>query len=328
MSDDVRFYTQANSRFFLAAAAMLESLRIAGNTAPAYVLDDGLRPDERERLAVSAEVLEPPSGVEELHPRQMKATADLFWSSGVVVLLDADMIVTAPLDDLIERATEGMIAVHPDHERNTDRQFSEWVEGFGLQAPLRPQRYVNCTPLAISLDRWPDFFARWRQACLSLPSDWPNQGFDGPYGLPAQDAMNALLMSEVPSEAIWIGAYERTVHADGLREVEILDPQSLACRYRGTSPIVLHFGLDPKAWERSAWRRIRPDDAYVRLLRRLLFDPEAPMPVRASEVPIWLRPAGVGSIAAWVLGMVNFVRVDLRHRAQLLRDRLVGGAKA
>ncbi len=51
MSDEVRFFTQANSRFFLAAVAMLESLRISGNTAPAFVLDDGLRPDERERLA-------------------------------------------------------------------------------------------------------------------------------------------------------------------------------------------------------------------------------------------------------------------------------------
>ncbi len=110
----------------------------------------------------------------------MKATADLFWSSGVVVLLDADMILTAPLDDLIEQARAGKIAVHPDHERNTHRQFQEWVEGFDLHAPLRPQRYVNCTPLAISLDRWPDFFARWRQACLSLPRRLAEPGLRRP----------------------------------------------------------------------------------------------------------------------------------------------------
>jgi hypothetical protein len=323
MSDDVRFYTQANSRFFLAAAAMLESLRISGNSAPAFVLDDGLRPDERRRLAAVAEVLEPPSGVEELHPRQMKATADLFWSSGVVVLLDADMIFTSPLDDLIEQAREGRIAVHPDHERNAYRQFQEWVNGFDLRAPLRAQRYVNCTPMAISLDRWPDFFPRWRQACLSLPDDWPSQGFDGPFGLPAQDAMNALLMSEVPSDAIWIGAYERTVHADGLRQVEIVDPRALVCRYRGSKPVVLHYGLDPKAWERSGWRRIRANDAYVRLLRRLLFDRDRRIPVRASEVPLWLRPRGVGRLAALMIGILNFVRVDVRHRGQMLRDRLL-----
>ena len=323
MSDDVRFFTQANSRFFLAAVAMLESLRISGNTAPAFVLDDGLRPDERDRLALAAEVLEPPAGLRGLHPRQMKATADLFWSSGVVVLLDADMILTSPLDELIEQAREGRIAVHPDHEINTHRQFQEWVRGFDLHAPLRPQRYVNCTPLAISLDQWPDFFARWRQACLSLPPDWPNQGFDGPFGLPAQDAMNALLMSEIPAEAIWIGAYERTVHADGLRDVVIVDARSLECRYRGGKPVVLHFGLEPKAWVSRGWRRIRPGDAYVRLLRYLLFDREARIPVRADEVPIWLRPGRVGSIAVLVLGVVNFVRRDLRHQAQSLRDRLL-----
>jgi hypothetical protein len=323
MNDEVRFYTQANSRFFLATVAMLESLRISGNSAPAFVLDDGLRPGERERLAAMAEVLERPARATELHPRQMKATADLFWSAGVVVLLDADMILTAPLADLIEQARAGKIAVHPDHERNAHRQFQEWVKGFDLHAPLRPQRYVNCTPLAISLDRWPDFFARWRRACLSLPPDWPNQGFDGPFGLPAQDAMNALLMSEIPSDAIWIGAYERTVHADGLPKVDIVDARSLACRYRGATPIVLHFGLDPKPWEHAGWRRIRTGDAYVRLLRRLLFDPDARIPIRAGEVPLWLRPRGIGSTTAQVLGLVNFVRRDLRHQAQSLRNRLL-----
>lgn len=323
MTDEVRFFTQADSRFFVGAVAMLESLRLSGNTAPAFVLDDGLQPGERERLMTTAEILTSTPALVDLHPRQMKATADLFWSSGVVVLLDSDMIVTSPLDDLIEQAVDGKIAVHPDHPITTGRQFEEWVEVFELRAPLRPQRYVNCTPLAISLDHWPHFFERWRHACLSLPRDWPSQGFDGPFGLPAQDAMNALLMSEIPAEAIWIGAAERTVHADGLRDVEIVDARSLTCRYRGAAPVVLHYGLDPKAWERAGWRRVRADDAYVRLLRRLLFERDVSVPVEPREVPIWLRPRGVGRTAATLAGLVNFVRVDLRSRARLLRNRLL-----
>ena len=133
--------------------------------------------------------------------------------------------------------------------------------------------------------------------------------------------MNALLMSEIPAEAIWIGSDVRTVHADGLGEVEIVEARSLACRYRGAAPVVLHYGLDPKAWERSGWRRVRADDAYVRLLRRLLFERGARIAVRPSEVPIWLRPRGVGWAAAALIGLMNFVRVDLRNRARLLRNR-------
>ena len=322
MTDEVRFFTQADSRFFLGAAAMLESLRLSGNAAPAFVLDNGLQPDQRERLSALAEVLTLPSDVEDLHPRMMKATADLFWSSGVVVLLDSDMIITSRLDDLIEHGTAGRIAVHPDHNITKGRQFSEWADAFELRAPMRPQPYVNCTPMAISLDRWGHFFGRWRSACRRLPADWASQGFLGPFGLPAQDAMNALLMSEIPAEAIWIGSDDRTVHADALEQVEILDSRTVRCRYRGRSPVVLHYGLDPKAWERAGWRRIRPDDAYVRLLRRLLFGPGGRVDVKAREAPLWLKPSGVGHAAAWMLGVVNFVRVDLRRKAIVLRNGL------
>ncbi len=320
LSEDVRFFTQADSRFFLGVAAMLESLPLTGNTAPAFVLDNGLKPGEREQLAELAEVIARPPGLADLHPRQMKATADLFWSTGVVVLLDADMIFTSPLDDLIEQARGGRIAVHPDHDITKGRQFPEWATAFELRAPLRPQSYVNCTPLAISLDHWPGFFERWRYACRRLPSDWPSQGFDGPFGLPAQDAMNALLMSEIPADAIWIGSDRRTVHADGLRDVEILDARTLSCRYRGGSPIVLHYGLDPKAWERPGWRRVRANDAYVRLLRRLLFGDDVRVTIRPREAPVWLRPRGIGSLTSAGIGFLNFVRVDLRHCPRLVRN--------
>ena len=303
---------------------MLDSLRRSGNAAPAFVVDAGLQLDQRKRLSAVAQVLTPPPEVRGLHPLFMKLTAELFWSSGVVVLLDSDMIVTSLLGDLIEQAVAGRIAVHPDHGITKGRQFEEWAGTFELRAPLRAQRFVNTAPLALSLDRWPHFLERWRHACRQLPPDWPSQGFLGPFGLADQDALNALLMSEIPAEAIWIGSDVRTVHADGLGEVEIVEARSLACRYRGAAPVVLHYGLDPKAWERSGWRRVRADDAYVRLLRRLLFERGARIAVRPSEVPIWLRPRGVGWAAAALIGLMNFVRVDLRNEARLLRNRLLG----
>ncbi len=301
---------------------MFESLRLSGNAAPAFVVDTGLQPAERERLAATAHVLTLPPQQVDLHPLFVKLTADLFWSSGVMVVIDSDMIVTSRLDDLIEHAAAGRIAVHPDHEITKGRQFEEWAEIFELHAPLRPQRYVNAALLAFSLDHFPGFLARWRRACSRLPSNWPTQGFGGAFGLADQDALNALLMSEIPSEGTWIGSEGRTLHADALREVEIVDARSLTCRYRGGTPVVLHYGLSPKAWERRGWQRVRADDAYVRLLRRLLFDRDVRVPVDPREVPLWLRPRGVGRMAAVLIGLLNFVLIDVRRRAQLLRNRL------
>ena len=321
MTDKVRLFTPVDSRFFLGAVAMLESLRLVGIDAPAFVLDMGLLPEEREWLTAVADVLTLPPALLGLHPQLAKTTADLFWSSGVVVLLDSDMIVTSPLDRLPEQAAAGRIAVHPDHAITRTRQFEEWEEVFELRAPLRAQRYVHSGLVCLSLDHWPHLLERWRQACTRLPPDWPSQGFASPFGLADQDAMNALLMSEIPRESIWIGPEERTVHADAFRDVEIVDPRSLRCRYRGSSPVVLHYGLSPKPWERRGWRRVRADDAYVRLLRRLLFGRDARIPIAPRDAPLWLRPHGVGRTASGLLGVVNFVRVDLRSRVALLRNR-------
>jgi hypothetical protein len=318
----VRFVTSADSRFFVGAVGMLNSLRLSGNDrGAAFVIDAGLRPEQRERLLPAAQVLTLPPALRGLHPLFAKLTADVFWSDGVVVLLDSDMIITSALDGLIEQAAAGRIAVHPDHEITRGRQFREMSTTFELQAPLRPQRTVNTAPLALSLDRWPSFFERWRRACERLPPDWPSRGF-APFGLADQDALNALLMSEIPPHAVWIAPETSTVHADELSAVEILDPGSLACRHRGVSPVLLHYGLSPKAWDRSGWRRVRADDAYIRLLRRLLFGRDVRVRSRPREVPIWLKPRGVGRAAAILVGLLTYVRIDLRVRARALRDTL------
>ena len=269
-----------------------------------------------------AQILTLPAELRGLHPWFAKTTGDLFWSSGILVALDADIIVTSPLDDLTEQAAAGRIAVNPDHDMTRERQFPEWVTTFELRDPLRPQRYVHAGAFALSLDHWPHLLKRWRRACFSLPAEWPGQGFLGPFGLGDQDALNALLMSEVPQEAIWIGSEGSTVHADAFREVEVVDARSLTCRYRGGTPVVLHYGLSPKAWEPSGWRRVRADDAYLLLLRRLFFGRDARVRIESREVPIWLRPRGIGRAAASVIGAVNFVRFDLRHKAMVFRNRL------
>lgn len=313
MVEDVRFFTSADARYFVGAAALVNSLRISGNRHPVYVVDCGLTPGQRERLARGAELLPVPPAAEHLHPQFVKLVPDLFWDDGVVVLLDTDMIVTGSLDYLVDHARTGRIAVHPDHEIGRHRLFSEWAPTFGLRAPLRPQPCVNTAPLAIALERWPGFFARWREACALLPDDWQSRGLDV-FGPADQDALNAILMSEIDAGALWIGDARLTVHADGFPDVEIVDPEALACTYRGIRPTVFHYGMSPKAWRRQAWSRVRPDDAYVRLFPRLVYGRGAPVRTSLREAPPWLWPHGAGRFAAavvhWlhVVGLLNFVR--------------------
>jgi hypothetical protein len=71
---------------------------------------------------------------------------------------------------------------------------------------------------------------------------------------------------------------------------------------------------------------VRAADAYIRLLRRLLFD-DVGIPARRREVPIWLWPGAVGRSAAFLLGLLNYARVDLRSRAILLRRRIRDGRR-
>ena len=304
---------------------MVNSLRLAGNEGEVVVADLGLLYEQRERLRRVATVVsldEDPK-----HPVLAKATADLFCS-GVIVVVDSDVMIVRALDDLVDCARAGKIVVFPDHWKTRSRRFSEWESVFELTSPLRPRRYVGSGCLVVSVDQQPAFFDRWRRACRSLPADEiAMRGLGGPpagpFELGDQDALNALLMSEVPDEEQFVVPSEsQSVLPDALQDVEILDERSLKTRYRGETPAVLHYALTPKAWEQQAWRRVRRDDAYLRLFPRLAFAPDVAMRLQASEVPIWLKPGGIGRRAAVVIGALNFIRIDLRARAKLLRDRL------
>lgn len=320
------FFTVSDALFFPGLVVMLNSLRLTGNEGELVVVDVGLLEEQRERLrgvATIASLDGPPQ-----HPVLAKTTADLFCS-GVVVVIDSDVIVMRALDDLVESARAGKIVVFPDHWSTKDRSFPEWEAAFELASPLRPRRYVGSGCLAVSIDHWPDFFDRWRRACRRIsPDAIAMLGFGarpgGPFELSDQDALNALLMSEVPDEAQFVVPSEsQSVLPDGLRDVKILDRKSLQARYRGEIPAVLHYGLSPKAWEPQAWRRVRRDDAYLKLFARVAFAPDVAVRLRAREVPMWLRPGVVGRMAAVLIGALNFVRVDLRSRGVLLKRRLL-----
>jgi hypothetical protein len=109
--------------------------------------------------------------------------------------------------------------------------------------------YLNSGALALSLDHWRDLLARWRKACERLRVGQIGRDPAGPFWAADQDALNALLMSEVSPEAQVVGAERQSLHPDALREVVVRDEERLSCSYRGATPAFLHFSLVPKAIE-------------------------------------------------------------------------------
>jgi hypothetical protein len=282
---------------------LLNSLRITGNDERLVVLDRGLTPGQRaqlERHATLADVdVDRAAG-----PYAYKAFPHLYSATGVVVVIDSDMIVTRSLADILQRAEEGRICVFADYGTFEDRWFGEWHEILELRAPLRRQRYVNSGFVAFSTRHWPDLLRRWWETCGRIPPEQVFTGVENPFFFADQDALNALIASEVPADAIEILPEEEQCFHDGLLETDVLDPRTLKCSFRGGRPRILHYGLAPKPWEGGAWLRIR-DDAYIRLLPRLLFGADVPLRLRPRAVPIWLRPGLAGRASVRVLDLLH-----------------------
>jgi hypothetical protein len=291
---------------------MVNSLRLSGNRGNVVVVDGGLTPPQREQLAEVATVVEPPKPVEGGHPLSMKPSIYLLKPEGVVVLVDSDMIVTRPIDDLVARAQEGKIVVFPDHVSKYERWFPEWEELFELDAAPERRLYVNAGFVALSVERWPRFLERWYRATRRIPPEQIQRDPRDPAWAADQDALNAILMSEVAREDVWVGPEWESIHPDGLRRVRIVDEDRLTCTYRGSQTTVLHFSLYPKPWQRRAWWRITHEDAYVALMPRVLFGRDVPLRPAEDELPFWARPGSTARAAWRTLG----VAVGAAYRAK------------
>ena len=137
----VAFYCMSSAEYFLGAVGMINSLRLQGHDEPVYVLDLGMSPWQRELLATEATIVAPPA---ETPPWLAKTYAPLAHPARTMVLIDADMVVTRPLGELIEQASEGVIAF----ENNMDRFDPGWGEALGL-GELRRRPYA-CSGLVLA----------------------------------------------------------------------------------------------------------------------------------------------------------------------------------
>ena len=299
MAAAFQLYTVSETDFFPGTVALLNSLHVTGFPGRATVLDIGLTADQRARLGPVADVVSLPAATGR-PPLLVKPFAHLLGPAATVVVADGDVLVTAPLDELLDEARSGRICVTVDHPSTASRRFDEWSDVLGLRAPLRAdQPYVNSGFVVFSVERWRTLLGRWWETCSRVPADAVGAGDgSGPFWAGDQDALNALLMSEVPAGALRVLDEEAALF-DTLRGVRVLDEATLACRRNGAGISILHYSLGPKPWHGRGWLRVRRD-AYVRLLQRLLFAADVPLRLDPREVPIWLRPGagGAGALRA------------------------------
>lgn len=323
--NNITFYTISDARFFPGVVALLNSLRLTGHQHRLIILDCGLTPSQREVLQDHCTLFEMPKLLAS-NPCQFKPFPHLLDPTGTVVIIDSDMIVTRSLQDIIDLAQQGKICAFPDPE--CDRYFEEWQTLFDLPSKPRRQTYVNSGFLAFSTESWPDLLPKWWQASskILLHPTVAEGVADNPSAQADQDALNALLMSEFPPDAIALQPEDGEVYRRRFQQVRVTNRQTLAATYRGQDTIILHCCNSPKPWHDSAWRKIRANDAYICLMRRLLSEGDVTVKVRGKQLPIWLRGGILGQLAFHGLDRLNgailFAKSQAKKLVQLGSARL------
>jgi hypothetical protein len=311
--DGGAFYCTSSGMYFLGAVGLVNSLRLVGHTEPVFLLDCGLSDEERELLAPEVTVVPAPDGRE---PFQLKTVLPARHPAEVMVLIDADMIVTRPLLEPIATASaDRVLAV----EHPVDRFVPEWGELLGLGA-ARPRRYLSSglvflggptgrevvrlmeeSGARIDFDR-----TMFRTAVRNYPFDAGTDGDaskpDDPFFFADQDLLNAVLASAVAPERV-VEIEEQLAPIPPFEGLRVVDGTALRCSYTdGTEPYVIHHFAN-KPWLEQTHHGI-----YSRLLRRLLTGPDVAIRVPETKLPLRLRTG--------TLAYLERKRVNARERVR------------
>lgn len=316
------FITVSDASFFPGTVATINSLAAHGHTGRFRVVDTGLAPAQRRALESVAEVVD-------VDPADQHPYKALFASYkpedvplGPVVVIDSDIIVTSPLDDLIDLARDGRVVAFADLDRG--RWEPSWADVFELPGPLpAPRPYINAGVICFDTRRWPGLLSSHQRAAVLVqralrePERWPGLvgHEDDLRRWPGdQDAWNAVLATSVPEEQMTVLDPSEQLLPGPEAVATRVDLSGVTCTVAdGRRPRVLHYVLRPKPWMRSGWWRIRRD-AYVRLLPRLLAGGDVLLQLTATDVPIWLHPGVRGSVARRTLHLIHGLGDRLRRR--------------
>jgi hypothetical protein len=305
MTHDATFFSVSNARYMPGLVAMVNSIRLTGHRHRIIVGDCGLTPAQRALLEQECTVVDLPPEYA-TNPVVFKPFPRLVDPKGVVVLVDADMIVAGSLQPIIELAALGKFCAFPDPE--SGRWFAEWQQLFELQAPPRRQTYLCAGFAAFSTDHFPDFLEHWWRSSVRVP---PHRTLAGgapnsdPVAQADQDAMNALLMSEVDPCAIHPLPMDAMPVFSSLARTRVADANTLACRLGQRPSLLLHAAGAGKPWDgRRGWKKVRRD-AYTLLARRLLAGDDLPLRLPSTDLPIWMQAGTSAELALRTLDTLN-----------------------
>ena len=223
------------------------------------------------------------------NPTYFKMAGPRARPADLTVIIDSDMLVTGSLDSVFEKARLGMICAYADPEDR--RWFPDWESLLGVSAP-RHQTYVNAGFVVFATKSWPGLVDRWWHLCLENATR-PTVGEgapDSPLSQADQDVLNALLMSEIPAEALCVLPDDEHGGTPVIirNEVEVTNLRTLAC-CRNLHPVrVLHWCSEAKPWDPRVKRQSQ-NHAYARLLVRSTIWKYVPVRLPSSDLPYWLR---------------------------------------
>lgn len=306
------FYIAADSRHFLGLVALINSLRLVGHDQPIYVGDCGLVEPHRRRLAEHVTLVETDGA---RAPHLAKMVAPLAHPTGVMVLIDADIIVTRPLTRLLDHARPGKIVAFAD---GVAHRFDErWSELLGL-GPLRRQPYVNSGLVVAERELGTTLLEQIAAGCEHVDVERTviaNGSPDYPFYYLDQDVLNAFLAT-YPAERLELLDH-RLAPFPPFAGLRVVDEAALRCSYEdGLEPFALHH-IAQKPWiAATRW------NIYSHLLARLLLGQDVALPLRRDELPLRLQ---TGTIA-WLekrrsdaLAMLTSMRGRLALRSRLVR---------
>ena len=293
----VAFYCVSNDRYFIGAVGMLNSLRLMGHTEPVYLLDCGLTPEQREIVAPHVTLV---SNSGDALPFLLKTIAPLEHPAEVAVLIDADMIVTRPLTELVELAARGnVVAFRNDY----DKFVPQWGELLGLGRAI-PRPYVCSALVFLGGSVGGEVLRLMHESQIRLETDLKTPElniYHGAFLTLDQDVLNAILCTSVDAERIAALEY-RLAPNPPFRGLRVVDEEALRCAYEdGTEPNALHY-LGPRVpWLVPSYHGI-----YSRLLSRLLVGDDVAVRVPRSQIPLRMRRG--------LLARAERARVDSRDR--------------
>jgi hypothetical protein len=309
------FYCVANSIYFLGAVALVNSLRLLGHAEPIFVLDCGLTDSQRSLLAREATVVAAP---EQAPPWLSKPAAPLRHPAEVMVLMDADVIVTRSLGELVETAATGRVVAV---EHGSHRFFAEWGSLLGLRAPRR-QPYVSSSLVVLGRGVGREVLALMERSQARAPLgespfaavdpkhgllvDVRPEAMENPFFFPDQDVLNAVLAAEIDRDRLVV--LDRRLEAiPPFRGLRVVDEVTLRCRYEdGLEPFAVHH-VTAKPWLEPT-----PHGVYTQLLMRLLRRRDVAIRVRQRDLPPHLQTGPRGVVSRKLEGVLAQVRGQAR----------------